>query len=75
MFLLLNKTLKNCEFSVKINGFLIEQSDSIKYLGVILDGKLNWKKHLNPLKSELSRSCFVLSKLRYYLDMSTLKMV
>ena len=74
-FLLFNKTSKNCKFSVKINGFLIEQSDSIKYLGVVLDDKLNWKKHLSSLKSKLSRSCFVLSKLRYYLDVSTLKMV
>ena len=74
-FLLFNKTSKNCKFSVKINGFLIEQSDSIKYFGVVLDDKLNWKKHLSSLKSKLSRSCFVLSKLRYYLDVSTLKMV
>ena len=74
-FLLFNKTSKNCKFSVKINGFLIEQSDSIKYLGVVLDDKLNWKKHLSSLKSKLSRSCFVLSKLRYCLDVSTLKMV
>ena len=44
IFVLFNKTSKNCEFSVKINGFLIEQSDSIKYLGVVLDDKLNWKK-------------------------------
>ena len=55
-FLLFNKTSKNCTFSVKINGFLIEQSDSIKYLGVVLDDKLNWKKHLSSLKSKLSRS-------------------
>ena len=41
----INKTSKNCEFSVKINGFVIEQNDSIKYLGVVLDDKLNWKKH------------------------------
>ena len=40
-FLLFNKISKNCKFSVKINGFLIEQSDSIKYLGVFLDDKLN----------------------------------
>ena len=34
-YLLFNKTSKNCEFSVKVNGFLIEQSESIKYLGVV----------------------------------------
>ena len=41
IFVLFNKTSKNCEFSVKINSFLIKQSDSLKYLGVVLDDKLN----------------------------------
>ena len=37
-FLLFNKTSKNCEFSVGTNDFLLEQSDSIKYLGVHMCG-------------------------------------
>ena len=47
----------------------------IKYLGVVLDEKLSWRAHLRSLKSKISSSCFVLSKLRYCLDVSTLKMV
>ena len=39
------------------------------------DKKLNWRAHLRSLKSKLSWSCFMLSKLRYYLDVSTLKMM
>ena len=74
-FLLFNNTSKKCNFKVNINGFNIEQSESIKYLGVVLDEKLSWRAHIRSLKSKLSRSCFVLSKLRYYLDVSTLKMV
>ena len=74
-FLLFNRTAKKSEFSVKVNGFVIEQSENIKYLGLILDDKLNWKAHLKCLKSKLSRSCFMMSKLRYFLDTSTLKMV
>ena len=70
-----NKTLKNCELRIYINGFLIKQSDSTKYLGLVLDDKLNWKKHLTSLKSKVSRSYFVMSKLRYYLDVSTVEMV
>merc|ERR1712183_1133079 len=58
-----------------VNGFVIEQSENIKYLGVVLDEKLNWRAHLKSLKSNLSRSCFAMSKLRYYLDTNTLKMV
>ena len=42
---------------------------------MVLDDKLNWKAHLKCLKTKLLSSCFIMSKLRYYLDMSTLKMV
>ena len=54
-FLLFNKTAIKKEFSVKVNGFEIEQSESIKYLGVVLGDKLNWKAHLKCLKAKLLR--------------------
>ena len=54
-FLLFNITAKKNEFSVKTNGFVIEQSENIKNLGVVLDDKLNWKAHLKHFKSKLSR--------------------
>ena len=40
-FLLFNRTAKKKELSVKVNGFVIEQSKNIKYLGVVLDDKSN----------------------------------
>ena len=39
-FLFFNKTSKSCEFSVKINGLLIEQRDSIRHLSVVSND--NW---------------------------------
>ena len=44
-FLLFNRTAKKSEFSVKVNGFVIEQSKNIKCLGVVLHDKLNWKAY------------------------------
>ena len=35
-FLLFNNTSKKCDFKVNINGFNIEQSESMKYLSVVL---------------------------------------
>ena len=69
------KTSKDCEFIAQIKGFHIEQSDRIKYLGVVLDDKLNSKKHLSFLKSKLLRSCYILSKHRCYLNTITLKLI
>ena len=42
-FLLFNRNAKKNEFSVKVNSFVIEHSENIKYLGVVLD--VNWKAH------------------------------
>ena len=43
IFFIFKKTSKNSEFSIKINSLLNEQSDSIKYLGVVLN--INWIQH------------------------------
>ena len=40
-FLLFNRTAKKCDFSFMVNSFVIEQSENIKYLDVVLDEKLN----------------------------------
>ena len=63
-FSLFNRTAKMCDFSVTINDSVIEQSENITYLSVVLDEKLNWG-------GTFKISCFVMSKLRYYLDTNT----
>ena len=74
-FLLFNRTAKKCDFSVMVKWCCIEQSENIKNLGLVVNEKLNWRTHLKSLKSKLSQSCFVMLKLRYFLDRNTLKMV
>ena len=50
-----------------IYGFIIEQSENIKNLGVVLNKKLNLSAHLKSLKSKLSMSCFVMSNIEIIL--------
>lgn len=40
---------------VKINGHTIPQVDSVKYLGMHLDKKLNWKQHINKKKEQVKQ--------------------
>ena len=44
--MILSKSRTNEPFSVKIKGFEIVQTHSYKYLGVIIDDKLNWHDHI-----------------------------
>ena len=47
----------------------------VKYLGIYIDEHLNWNTHLAGLKPKLSRAVGMLSKLRYFVNKETLRMV
>jgi len=61
--------------SVSINHHPIWKQSSLKYVGVILDDKLNWKPQIEMLVTQLSKSCGMLFKLKHYTKTSVLKSV
>ena len=69
-----NLKLKH-RFSIKLDNVEISQSHNTKYLGVIIDDKLNWKDHISNLRSKLARNSYAITKLKPYLDENTLKMI
>ena len=56
-----------------VNKFV--KKNDIKYLGIILDNKRNWKPHIAKLPIHISKSCGILSKLRHYTTQPVLKAV
>ena len=42
---------------IVINGEPVEQVDSFKYLGVILDEKVSFTKHVTAVQKSLSSDC------------------
>ena len=56
----------------EINGDQIAELESTKYLGVILDQNLNWKKHISHVSTKLSKYIGLLYKLRHFVPKSTL---
>ena len=65
-------TMTNENISVQINGCRINQSKHVKYLGVYLDDKLNWHKHVEYIETKLSAATGALFKLSKYLPTRTL---
>ena len=65
----------NYELKIKIDGKKIVPSESVKYLGIIIDSHLNWHSQANELAPKLSRAVGMLYKIRYYVDFSTLRMI
>ena len=49
---------------LSIDGVKISQVDHIKFLGVVVDDKLNWSKHIDFIKLKISKSIGILYKAR-----------
>ena len=57
-----SKMIVQSDFKIKVNGVTLQRCSEYKYLGVYMDEKLNWKKH-------------ILTKLRYCAGLKTIKMI
>ena len=55
-----------------IDGVKIESARSTKFLGVMIDQKLNFYEHIQYLKGKVARGVGILYKCRKYLKQSTL---
>ena len=53
--------------SLNLDNKIIEKVDSVKYLGVYLDDKLNWNCHVNHLMEYLVRFTSSFKLIRHYL--------
>ena len=51
-------------FQPKINGKPIEQKQAARFLGVIIDNKLNWNQHIRAIKTKMARYQGILYKLK-----------
>ena len=57
---------------VHINGNKLKKVDTSKFLGVIIDYKLNWLPHIQYIKNKISKRIGILSKARKCLSVSSL---
>ena len=73
IFHALNKPMKNV--TLKFGKKAIAQKKCIKYLGINLDEHLNWKCHITEITKKISRGIGIISRIRHYVDLSTLKSI
>ena len=60
---------------MKLNGKRLYPTDSVRYIGVKIDDKLNWKSHVNTIAKKLNRANAMLYKVRDFVNANILKSV
>ena len=51
---------------IYINGEKLNEVDHAKYLGVLIDNKLNWSFHIKDVSLKISKGAGLLAKIRHY---------
>ena len=70
-----NKKVDLSSIEVTLDNTKIKKSDEERFLGVIMDSKLNWKAHIKRLASKISRNAGILYKLKGIVPNIVLRMV
>ena len=59
--------------NIKLGGEVISRCDHVKFLGLLLDEKLEWGFHISQVESKISRSLYILNSVKHILPLSTMK--
>ena len=60
---------------VKMNNIEISYNYSLKFLGILLDFKLNWKCHLKHIQTKLSKACGIFYNIRNKINIYIAKII
>ena len=59
---------KHMDAKITIDGHEIDQVVKTKFLGVVIDNKLNWKEHVSLISGKISRSIGIIIKAKHSLN-------
>ena len=57
--------LQKLSLNLVLNNHTIEQVTEHRHLGVIIDDRLNWEKHINTLSKSVAKNVYLLSRLTH----------
>ena len=74
-FLVISPKKVEKTINISINNEKLRQENYTKYLGIIIDEKLNWKQHIKQVNIKISKGIGILYKLRHFVPKNTLRML
>jgi len=69
------KVISSSRLGGHIHVHKIERKSEIKYSGVFIDQNLHWGPQIQHINNKLMRKIGIINKLRYYVDVHTLKQI
>ena len=61
--------------SIKIGNEELKRKPSIKFLGIIIDEKLNWQNHIETTRNKLSKITYSLKMVKSFLPKQNMKIL
>ena len=58
---------------LKIGNTVIKREENMKFLGVLLDENMTWRRHIECIESKISKNLGILYKARYLLNLTCTK--
>ena len=65
--------LADFRLTISFGSTKIHMSNQVSYLGVLIDASLTWKPHITELSKKLTKVAAILSKVRHFVPLETLK--
>ena len=69
------KKQKEIQQQIVTSNSIITNTNSTKFLGLIIDSTLSWKNHVNELTPKLNKACYVTRTLTFLKSPEMLRMV
>ena len=69
----LKGTLLDFNMKIKLNGKRLYPTDSVRYLEIKTDGKLNWNSPVNAIATKLNQANAMFYKVRDFVNANILK--
>ena len=71
----LTKNQNEIEMQIITSNTVITNTNSTKFLGVIIDSTLSWKDHITRLTSKLNKACYAIRAVKPFMSLEILKMI
>ena len=74
-FMVFSNSSKVENLEIKMNNTAIARVSSTKFLGALIDERLNWKEQIKSVRAKLSKSMFMLNRVKFTLQYDAMIML